>query len=236
MTLYKLRVDLPDNPGGLAALATALAEHDVNILSLAVHGKDASTVTDDLVVDMRDVTALGSLICALHEISPQISITRTDPYSLVDAPARALDIAARLAKHPDQLGKAVARLLGAEEASQVVGAAPGEPPPHRLTVGVPGSGRVSVWRRWAPFTVTEHARAQALARLAGELRGAAARQGPAPRAEARGRPRPDAQDPVGPRPDAQDRPRADPQDRRYQLDPEIADPQVAPQSKRPRET
>ena len=115
MPLYKLRVDLPDNPGGLAALATALAEHDVNILSLAVHGKDATTVTDDLVVDMRDVTMLGSLICALHEISPQISITRTDPHALADAPARALDIAAWLARRPDQIGQALARLLGAKK-------------------------------------------------------------------------------------------------------------------------
>jgi len=169
MPLYKLRVDLPDNPGGLAVLATTLAEHKVNILSLAVHGKDANTVTDDLVVDMRDITSLGSLICALHEISPEISITRTDPYALADAPARALDIAASLARRPDQLGHALARLLGGEEAGQAVAAAPGEPPPHRLTVGVPGYGRVSVWRRWAPFTVTEHARAEALARLAGEL-------------------------------------------------------------------
>ncbi len=183
MPLYKLRVDLPDNPGGLATLATALAEHGVNILSLAVHGKDAATVTDDLVVDMPDATKIGSLICALHEISPQVSITRTDPHALVDAPARALDIAASLARRPDQLGQALARLLGAEEAHKV----PGEPPPHRLTVGVPGSGRVSVWRRWAPFTVTEHARAQALARLAGELRGAAARQGPHHGADSRDR-------------------------------------------------
>ena len=169
MPLYKLRVDLPDNPGGLAALATTLAEHDVNILSLAVHGKDATTVTDDLVVDMRDTAKLGSLICACTRSAREISISRTDPHALVDAPARALDIAAALARRPDQLGQALARLLGAEEAEKVVAAAPGEPPPHRLTVGVPGSGRVSVWRRWAPFTVTEHARAQALARLAGEL-------------------------------------------------------------------
>jgi hypothetical protein len=186
MPLYKLRVDLPDNPGGLAALASALADHDVNILSLAVHGKDAATVTDDLIVDMRDGTVLGSLICALHEISPQISITRTDPRALADAPARALDIAAWLAQRPDQLGQALARLLGAEEAHQVLAAAPGEPPLHRLTVGVPGAGRVSVWRRWAPFTVTEHARAQALARLAGELRGAAEGHVPRQRADRQG--------------------------------------------------
>jgi maleate isomerase len=185
MPLYKLRVDLPDDPGGLATLATTLAEHDVNILSLAVHGKDAATVTDDLVVDMRDAAKLGSVICALHEISPEVSITRTDPHALADAPARALDIAGALARRPDLLGQALARLLGAEEAGRVIAAGSGEPPPHRLTVGVPGSGRVSIWRRWAPFTVTEHARAQALARLAGELRGPAAE--PSHRAETRDR-------------------------------------------------
>ncbi len=185
MPLYKLRVDLPDDPGGLAALATALAEHDVNILSLAVHGKDAATVTDDLVVDMRDATKLGSLICALHEISPEVSICRTDPHALVDGPARALDIACALARRPDLLGQALARLLGAEEADKVIATGPETPPPHRLTVGVPGSGRVSVWRRWAPFTVTEHARAQALARLAGELQAPAA--GPRRRADTRDR-------------------------------------------------
>ena len=185
MPLYKLRVDLPDDPGGLAALATALAEHDVNILSLAVHGRDATTVTDDLVVDMRDAARLGSLICALHEISPEVSICRTDPHALVDGPARALDIACALARGPDLLGQALARLLGAEEADKVVATGPGNPPPHRLTVGVPGSGRVSVWRRWAPFTVTEHARAQALARLAGELQGPTA--GPRRRADTRDR-------------------------------------------------
>jgi ACT domain len=185
MPLYRLRVDLPDDPGALATLATTLADHNVNILSLTVHGKDAATVTDDLVIDMREVSALCSLICALHDISPRISIARTDPYALVDAPARALDIAAWLAGRPDQLGKALARLLGAQEAGQIVAVAPGQPPPHRLTVGIPGSGRVSVWRRWAPFTVTEHARAQALARLASELLGAADGQESAPRADAR---------------------------------------------------
>jgi GNAT superfamily N-acetyltransferase len=246
MPLYELRVDLPDDPGRLAALATALAEHDVNILSLAVHGKDATTVTDDLVIDMRNVNVLGSLICALHEISPQMSITRTDAHALVDAPTRALDTAAWLARRPDQVGRALARLVGAEEAERAVrnpagrqatgsagtgsagtgsagtgsagtgsagtgsagtgsagtgSAGTGGPgaeaasdnakgdgapargaaqeaaaevaPPHRLTVGIPGSGRLSVWRRWAPFTITEHARAQALARLAGELNRAA---------------------------------------------------------------
>jgi hypothetical protein len=185
MPLYKLRVNLPDDPGGLATLATALAEHDVNILSLAVHGKDATTVTDDLVVDMRDAARLGSLICALHEISPEVSISRTDPHALVDAPVRALDIAGAVARRPDLLGQALASLLGAEEADKVVAAGPGDPPPHRLTIGVPGSGRVSVWRRWAPFTVTEHARAQALARLASELRSPAA--GPGHRADTRDR-------------------------------------------------
>jgi ACT domain len=192
MPLYELRVDLPDDPGRLAALATVLAEHDVNILSLAVHGKDATTVTDDLVIDMRDVSLLGSLICALHEISPQMSITRADTHALVDAPTRALDIAAWLVRRPDQLGRALARLVGAEEAEQALGGTADErpagteqpsgierpvgaqrpadaPPLHRLTVGVPGLGRVSVWRRWAPFTITEHARAQALARLVSEV-------------------------------------------------------------------
>jgi maleate isomerase len=170
MPLYELRVDLPDDPGTLATLASTLAEHDVNILSLTVHGKDAATVTDDLVVNIQDAAKLGPVICALHEISPRVSITRTDPHALADAPARALGIACALARSPDLPGQALARLLGAEEAGRVVTAAPGQPPPYRLTVGVPGSGRISVWRRWAPFTVTEHARAQALARLAGELR------------------------------------------------------------------
>jgi maleate isomerase len=179
MPLYKLRVDLPDDPGRLAALATALADHDVNILSLAVHGKGAASVTDDLVVDMRNESALGSLICALHEISPQMSITKTDAHALVDAPTRALDTAAWLVRRPDQLGRALARFLGAEETEHAVARAPasataGEPgappaPLHRLAVGVPGAGRISVWRRWAPFTITEHARAQALARLVTEV-------------------------------------------------------------------
>jgi GNAT superfamily N-acetyltransferase len=179
MALYELRVDLPDDPGRLAALAAALADHDVNILSLAVHGKDAASVTDDLVVDMRDHSALGSLICALHEISPQMSITKTDAHALVDGPTRALDTAAWLVRRPDQFGRALARFLGAEETQHAVtrasaGPTPGVPaaepaPLHRLAVGVPGGGRISVWRRWAAFTITEHARAQALARLVTEV-------------------------------------------------------------------
>jgi predicted amino acid-binding ACT domain protein len=53
-TLHQLRVELEDRPGALARVASVLAEASVNILDIAIHEIDGSTVVDELVVDAPD--------------------------------------------------------------------------------------------------------------------------------------------------------------------------------------
>lgn len=54
MPTYRLRIELPDRPGALAAVSAVLAEHGANIVSIDVHEIDATSAVDEIVVAVPD--------------------------------------------------------------------------------------------------------------------------------------------------------------------------------------
>src|SRR4051794_40372296 len=54
MPLMALRVELPDIPNALAAVAGALGEHDTNIVGIEVHELEGERVIDEIVVDVPE--------------------------------------------------------------------------------------------------------------------------------------------------------------------------------------
>jgi hypothetical protein len=75
--LYRLRIDLPDRPGALAYVSSALARRELDIVDVAVHEVDGDRAVDEIVVrgpthlnttaltaDLRSVDA--GLVSAAH--------------------------------------------------------------------------------------------------------------------------------------------------------------------------
>lgn len=160
--LLKVRVRLPDESGALARLTAAVAEVGGNILSLSVHGRDAGTVVDEMLVG-GGVTAdrLSRVVRRrLRGSGPDtVQVTPADPHELVDGPTRALDLVA-LARGRDGLLDGLAALLHADE----VGTGPVVAGTHVLELTAPTGPPVLAGRDWAPFTVTERARGEAFLR------------------------------------------------------------------------
>jgi maleate cis-trans isomerase len=165
--LHRVRVRLPDSSGALARLAESVAAAGGNILGLAVHGQDSRSVVDELVVGgAPDADLLAGSVRSAVGPAVRVLVTPADPHDLVDAPTRALDLVAQAVRTGDP-----ATALGAlVHADSVVtaGREPG-PDPHLLAVPAPGSGWLVAHRAWAPFTVTESARAEAFRRALGVL-------------------------------------------------------------------
>ncbi|WP_020622632.1 ACT domain-containing protein [Pseudonocardia sp. ICBG1142] len=171
--LYRVRVRLPDEPGALARLTAALAAVDCNILALSVHGQDAHSVVDELLVS--GPCSVGELSVAICDAvtGGGVMVLPADPHDLVDPPTRALDLVAAGRTAAD----GVAALLGAASVRTPGPDDPGARDEHDIELCAADGTRI-VARRAAPFTVTEVARAEAF------LRAVATR----PESDPRGRP------------------------------------------------
>ncbi|WP_132431602.1 hypothetical protein [Pseudonocardia endophytica] len=165
--LHKVRVRLPDESGALARLTAAVAGACGNILSLAVHGQDSRSVVDEMLVGgSLGAEGLEQVVrSAVRTSEPDaVLVVRADPHELVDAPTRALDLLVQArGRTDDGLARGLAALLHADEVISV----PGEPAAddeRLLALPAPSGNWLLARRGWAPFTVTERARAEAFLR------------------------------------------------------------------------
>ncbi|MFJ5305032.1 GNAT family N-acetyltransferase [Streptomyces sp. NPDC088350] len=180
--LWRMRTTVRDAPGSLAALCTALAGKQVDILSLQTHPLAEGTVDEFLLrapgaVEASEITRAVSLAGGSGTW-----IERADAHDLVDAPTRVLGLATRTALDAAELPLALRQLLGRctirslpanvvagkgreQEALPVEGAL--EDTVMRLRA--PEGGVITVERPYLPFTPTEFARARALVELDARL-------------------------------------------------------------------
>lgn len=77
---YLLRVQLPDRPGSLGALALALGQVGADIISLDVVERGAGFAVDDLVVDVPPTALPDTLITAAESIG-DVVVDSIRPYS-----------------------------------------------------------------------------------------------------------------------------------------------------------
>ncbi len=79
MAQWRIRVTVPEAPSGRHELRSALAQVPVvpvTALRLDPPGVDAAELTGDVVVELAEDDALAELLHALHELSPQVFISR----------------------------------------------------------------------------------------------------------------------------------------------------------------
>jgi hypothetical protein len=183
--IWRLRTEIDNTPGRLAVLAGALAAAGANIHALQVH-PTGSGIIDEFLVETPETTSADHLCAALRSVGGrETHAVPTDVLALVDAPAHALGLAARLASRPDALADVLADLLGAERVESsagIVGASrAGQAEPADRIEGTtlhlrsPDGSRLVATRSEVPFTATELARARAMADLAEAFRTAADR-------------------------------------------------------------
>lgn len=167
--VWRVRAEIDNTPGRLAVLAGALAAAGANIHGLDAHPGPAGTVVDEFLIETPPDTSAQQLCAAIRAVGGRATrAVPTDLLALVDAPTRALDLAARLARRPDSLEAVLADLLEAERVELgPAGSGLGQPADGtRLVLRGPDGAAVTVSRPGLPFTAVERTRARAVLDLA----------------------------------------------------------------------
>ncbi|WP_405981786.1 GNAT family N-acetyltransferase [Streptomyces sp. NBC_00158] len=181
--LWRMRTTVRDEPGSLAALCTALAREDVDILSLQTHPLPEGGTVDEFLLRTPRELAAADLTRAVAQAGGRSTwIERADAHDLVDAPTRVLGLATRTALDAAELPLALRQLLGrctiqsipATTLSGRPNAGADAPVEGVLEATVmrlrdPSGGAITVERPYLPFTPTEFARARALVELDARL-------------------------------------------------------------------
>jgi methylglyoxal synthase/RimJ/RimL family protein N-acetyltransferase len=165
--LWNIRATLDDVPGRLAILAASLARRAINILSVQVHLTPDGPV-DELLVAASPVLASADLAAAVVDGGARAPrVTPADAHALVDGPTRALSLATRLLRTPEELPAVLTSLLPgvqlAWRAEEPTGIADD---PAQLWLADPTGGGYLLSRPTAPFTPAERARAYAMIDIA----------------------------------------------------------------------
>jgi hypothetical protein len=97
---YLIRVVLPDRPGALGAVATALGHAGGDILSVDIVERTAGHATDDLVVELPADKLADSLVSAAASVQG-VRVESIRPYAGVIDPFRELELLEKLAASHD---------------------------------------------------------------------------------------------------------------------------------------
>jgi hypothetical protein len=113
---YLLRVVLPDRPGALGAVATALGTVGADILSLDVIERSPGSATDDIVVELPPGKLADSIVTAAATVAG-VRVESIRPYAGQIDPHRELELLEQLALGGDDtlqvLAEGVARIFRA---------------------------------------------------------------------------------------------------------------------------
>ncbi len=104
---YLIRVVLPDRPGALGAVASALGHAGGDILSVDIVERSAGQATDDLVVELPADKLADSLVSAAASV-PGVRVESIRPYAGVIDPFRELELLEKLAVSPDDAASVLA--------------------------------------------------------------------------------------------------------------------------------
>jgi hypothetical protein len=78
MPLWRIRIRLSDDPHSRAQLDQALVGQQVKELSFEPGGRDSTDVAGDVVLELPRDEDLGTMLGALHRISPQVFVSRVN--------------------------------------------------------------------------------------------------------------------------------------------------------------
>jgi hypothetical protein len=88
MPLWRIRIAVPDEPGIRDALNKVLAAQPAARLRELPGRNGSSATTGEIVVELPQDDGLVSVLSALHQISPQVFVSRADMPDLEEEPER----------------------------------------------------------------------------------------------------------------------------------------------------
>ena len=88
MAMWRIRINLSDDPRSRARLAEVLARQEVSAIRLTPRAGTAAELSGDVVLELPRDDELGDMLTALHTISPRVFVSRASHD--VDAPMPAL--------------------------------------------------------------------------------------------------------------------------------------------------
>lgn len=157
--LWRVRAKLPDRPGVLALLTSACGRAEANIVALHVF-RDRGSVTDELVIDLRDEAGLPAIAAMVAEAGGElVSAAPCSAAATEDQPTRYVRAAEQILSRPTAFPEVAAELFDAEVGVD-------DPAADVLEMVVGDSATLQI-RRSVPFTSVERERAAALADLVG---------------------------------------------------------------------
>ncbi|HEX7536435.1 MAG TPA: GNAT family N-acetyltransferase [Dermatophilaceae bacterium] len=163
---WRLRIDIPDRPGGLALLIRALSTLQVHVLASSMLASGDGTRTIDLAVTVPEKVSADTLLAAAMVAGTNGHVTEGSAEDALDLPTRVLDYATELVTNPGSAPLAAATLVEADH-FEVTNATEGEDDDDDvLRLQWTADQHVVLHRAWAPFARAERTRASALLRLA----------------------------------------------------------------------
>jgi hypothetical protein len=78
MAMWRIRINLADDPRSRERLDQVLATQRVQAIQLTPREGTPAELYGDVVLELPQDEALGEMLTALHTISPQVFVSRTD--------------------------------------------------------------------------------------------------------------------------------------------------------------
>jgi len=168
-TRWRLRIDIPDRPGGLARLIRTLSTLHVYVVATAVLASGDGIRTIDLAMIVPENVSAETLLAAAMAAGSDGHVMQGSPDDGLDLPTRVLDGATELVMNPGSAPLAAATLVEADH-FEVINATEGEDDAADvLRLQWTADRHVVLHRKWAPFARAEKTRASALLRLAAAI-------------------------------------------------------------------
>jgi GNAT superfamily N-acetyltransferase len=160
--LWRLRANLPDRPGKLAALAQECGAAGVNIGAVQVFASEESAVvTIEVVLEPPEDWDEAKVVDLGRRSGGESVVTHAvTPHALDDQPTRYVRAALQILDHPASFPDVVAHLFDAD-----VEPRQGSEDVLEMTIGT----AVVQIRREVPFTPAERSRGEALAELVSDV-------------------------------------------------------------------
>ena len=170
---WRLRIDIPDRPGGLSLLLSALGTLHVYVVASYVLDSQDGDRTVDLALLAPDEVRAETILAAAMTVGRHGYVMAGSSEDVSDLPTRVLDAATELVTNPGSAPLAAATLVEADR-FEVADATQGEDDAADvLRLQWTADRHVVLHRDWAPFARAEKTRASALLRLAAEMSRAA---------------------------------------------------------------
>lgn len=168
-TPWRLRIDIPNRPGGLALLIRAVSALDAYVVATSVLATAEGTRTIDLALTTPSGVDPEILLAAAMAVGRNGHVTEGSPDDGLDLPTRMLDAASELVTNPGAAPLAAAKLVEADRFEVTAAAEGADDAADVLRLQWTPDRHVVLQRSWAPFARAEQTRASALLRLAAAL-------------------------------------------------------------------